>query len=173
MRSPVDAARVRLFIKRLGGAAKGSGVVYLTGGATAVLHGWRAQTVDIDIKLEPEPPGVFEAIRELKEVLSMNIELASPDDFLPEVPGWRDRSERIAQVGPVDFRHYDYVAQTLSKLERCHDRDRLDVAAMLDRGLVTRQQLLHGLAGIEAELIRFPAVDPAALRARVEALREA
>jgi hypothetical protein len=36
--------------------------VYLVGEATAVLHGWRATTVDIDLKMEPEPPGACEAI---------------------------------------------------------------------------------------------------------------
>jgi hypothetical protein len=28
--------------------------IYLTGGATAVLEGWRASTVDIDLRLEPD-----------------------------------------------------------------------------------------------------------------------
>jgi hypothetical protein len=32
------------------------------GGATAVLFGWRNTTVDVDLKLEPEPAGVLEAL---------------------------------------------------------------------------------------------------------------
>ena len=38
-----------------------------------------------------EPPRFFEALAELKEELDLNIELASPDDFIPEVPHWRER----------------------------------------------------------------------------------
>jgi hypothetical protein len=36
----------------LGRHARGPGRVYLTGGATALLEGWRASTVDVDLKLE-------------------------------------------------------------------------------------------------------------------------
>ncbi|MCZ7683003.1 MAG: hypothetical protein M5U28_31025 [Sandaracinaceae bacterium] len=62
------------------------------GGATAITYGWRELTIDIDLRLDPEPPGAFEAIARLKDELDVNVELASPMDFLPEVPGWRERS---------------------------------------------------------------------------------
>ena len=41
-------------MRELGGAAPEDGTCYLTGGATAVLVGWRATTVDVDIELEPD-----------------------------------------------------------------------------------------------------------------------
>ena len=56
--------------------------VYLTGGATAVLHGWRTSTIDIDIKIVPDVDAVFRAIPVLKERLQINVELAAPDDFI-------------------------------------------------------------------------------------------
>ena len=59
------------------------GRVYLTGGATAVLHGWREMTIDIDLKADPQPAGFFEAIAHVKESESVNVELASTDDFIP------------------------------------------------------------------------------------------
>jgi hypothetical protein len=42
--------------------ARGSGSIYFTGGASALLIGWRSSTVDIDIRLDPEPPGIFQAL---------------------------------------------------------------------------------------------------------------
>ena len=74
-------------MEALGQRVKGPGTIYLTGGATALLFGWRAKTIDVDIKADPEPQGLFEAIAELKESLDANVELASPDLFIPEVPG--------------------------------------------------------------------------------------
>ena len=68
----------------------------------------RQATVDADLKLDPEPEGVFEAIVKLKDELDMNVELAAPDDFIPPVPGWRERSPFIARYGSVDFFHYDF-----------------------------------------------------------------
>ena len=49
MRRPVDAARVREFLRALGAEAREETHLYLTGGATAVLLGWRVTTVDLDI----------------------------------------------------------------------------------------------------------------------------
>jgi len=46
----------------VGKKVRGKGRIYFTGGATAVLYGWRPMTIDIDIKPEPEPAGLFEAI---------------------------------------------------------------------------------------------------------------
>lgn len=74
MRREVDAAKVRALIEEIGRRAKGAGNVYFTGGATAVLEGWRATTVDIDLKLDPEPAGIFQAIADLKEELEINVE---------------------------------------------------------------------------------------------------
>ena len=143
----------------IGRAARGPGRIYLTGGTTAVLQGWRTATVDADLKLDPEPPGVFEAIRRIKDELDVNIELASPDDFIPPLPGWRERSRHIERHGPVDFYHYDDYAQALAKIERGHDRDLADVRAMIVRGLVDPVELRRHFAAIEPALIRYPAID--------------
>ncbi|MEP6937515.1 MAG: hypothetical protein ABI871_05540, partial [Chthoniobacterales bacterium] len=110
------------------------------------------------------------AIAELKDQLDVNVELASPDDFIPEVPDWRERSIFIARYGEVDFFHYDPVSQALAKIERGHARDLLDVAAMLDRKLVTREQLWESYLTIEPALIRYPAVDPPTFRHAVIAV---
>lgn len=167
MRRPVDATQVRRLLAELGRRASGPGRIYLVGGATALLYGWRESTVDVDLDLDPEPAGIFEAIAELKNELDLNIELASPGQFLPSLPGWRERSPHIARHGQIDFFHYDLRAQALAKLARAHERDRLDVAAMLERGLVERSELLADLEAIRPELPRFPALDARAFEARV------
>ncbi|MBM4362768.1 MAG: hypothetical protein FJ104_08810 [Deltaproteobacteria bacterium] len=167
MRAPIDAARLRRVMNALGAAARGEGTVYLTGGATAVLVGWRTSTVDVDLKLDPEPPGIFEAIARLKDELDVNIELAAPDQFIPPLPEWKRHSPQIAQVGEVTFRHYDPRAQALAKLERGHARDLVDVEAMLDRGLVDPRELLEQFELIEPGLARYPAIDAPSYRAAV------
>jgi hypothetical protein len=150
-----------------GQRVRGPGRIYLTGGATAVLHGWRAMTIDVDLKPDPEPRGCFEAIATLKDELDLNVELAAPDDFLPALPGWRGRSLFIARHGPVEYYHYDLYSQALAKIERRHTRDLADVQAMRQRGLIRDDQLQALFAAIEPELIRFPAVDAGSLRLAV------
>jgi len=156
----------------LGREAQGSGCIYFTGGASALLVGWRSSTVDVDIRLDPEPSGIFQAIAKLKQDLNINIELASPQDFLPPLPGWRDRSVFIGKRGSIFFYHYDFVSQALSKLSRGFDRDIKDVEAMYAQNLFSLADLRDGFDVIELELIRFPALNPNALRRRVESFIE-
>src|SRR5436309_2496486 len=135
MRRSVDREKLEEFMNQIGARATGPGTVYLTGGSTALLLGIRDQTIDIDIKLDPEPGGVFEAIAALKESLQLNVELAAPDQFIPPLPGWRERSEQILTAGQVEFKHYDLYAQALAKIERGHDQDLADARSFLTRGL--------------------------------------
>ena len=170
MRDETDKAKLQEFLKALGERVRGPGAVFLTGGGTALLLGWRPMTVDIDLKASPEPAGFFEAIAELKDQLNVNVELASPDDFIPEVLGWRERSVFIARHGDIDFFHYDPVSQALAKIERGHARDLLDVTAMCEREMVTREQLWQSYLSIEDALIHYPAIDPPTFRSAVIAV---
>lgn len=63
MRSNVDPQKIEQLMNVLGREAQGSGSVYFTGGASALLIGWRGSTVDIDICLDPEPAGNFSSDR--------------------------------------------------------------------------------------------------------------
>ena len=168
MRRPVDAGRVRDFMRALGAEADRETRVYFTGGATAVLYGWRSSTLDLDIKIVPDDDRLLRAIPRLKESHEINVELASPDAFIPEVPGWASRSPFIAREGKTSFHHYDLDAQALSKIERGHEQDLADVAAMFERSLVDRKLLLERFAEIEPALYRYPAIDPKSFRAAVE-----
>ncbi|CAN5745734.1 hypothetical protein BH24ACI5_BH24ACI5_03780 [soil metagenome] len=168
MREPADLTRIERFMRALGENAREPARVYLTGGATAVLHGWRGSTIDVDLKIVPDRDDLLRAIPALKERLHLNVELASPADFIPVRPDWEDRSPFIRREGRVDFHHFDLCAQALSKIERGHDQDQQDVAELLRRGLVTRSELLTYFEVIEPFVYRYPALDPASFRRRVE-----
>jgi hypothetical protein len=169
MRELADAERIRRFMRALGRSAEADGACYLTGGTTAVLVGWRDATIDVDIHLVPESEAALRAIPQLKDELQINVELASPADFVPVAPGWESRSLFVTREGKLSFYHFDPYAQALAKLERAHARDLEDVEALVDRGLVEPTQAIAYFEQIESELFRYPAVDPRAFRRRVEA----
>lgn len=170
MRALADADRVRRFMRAFGLAAPLDTRVYFTGGATAVLLGWRATTIDVDIKMIPESDEVLRAIPQIKESLSINVELASPADFIPVPPGWEERSRFIAHEGRAAFYHFDLYAQALAKVERGHAQDIEDVRTMLELGLIESDRALQYFEAIESELYRFPAIDPPSLRRAAEAI---
>jgi hypothetical protein len=110
--------------------------VYLTGGATAVLEGWRASTIDIDVRFEPASDEVLRELVAVKDRLGINVELTSPPDFIPELPGWRERSPLVFRDGNVDVHHFDPYSQALSKIERGFVHDLADVQDMRKSGLI-------------------------------------
>ena len=133
-----------------------------------MIEGWRGSTVAVDIRIEPEREELLREIPRLREQLDVNVELASPADFLPELPQWRDRSPFLRRERRIDVHHFDPYSQALSKLERGFDQDLDDVREMLGRGLIDRGRTRELLAAIEPQLYRFPAIDPPSFRHRVE-----
>ena len=163
-----NAKKVQQFMTQMGRKTIGPCRIYFTGGASAVLEDWRPTTLDIVLHFAPEPKGAFEAIADIKRSLNINIELAKPSDFIPEVPGWEDRSPFVNKVRNAHFFHYDFVSQALAKLERGHEKDLLDVREMHKRGLIDGSRLLDYFESIVPNLIRYPAIDEDSFRKRVE-----
>lgn len=170
MRELADEAHIDRFMRALGRAAKSEGRVYLTGGATAVLYGWRESTIDVDIKVVPDNDELLREIPKLKEQLNLNVELAAPSDFIPVADGWEERSPLIRREGKISFHHFDPVAQALAKAERGHDQDQRDVRQMIASGLIDPANVIAQFEAIEPELYRFPAIDPDSFRRSVEDL---
>ena len=168
MRPPADEARIHALARALGRVAREPARMYLTGGATAVLEGWRAATVDVDVRFEPESDELLRELVQQKERLRINVELASPPDFIPALPGWRERSPLVFRSGNVYVHHFDPYSQALSKVERGFVHDMDDVRSMLTTGLVDPRQLKELFAAIEPQLYRYPAIDPAAFRRRLD-----
>lgn len=134
-----------------------------------MLEGWRGSTADVDLRFEPDLDELLRELPALKESLGVNIELASPPDFVPELPGWRERSPLVFQEGNVAVHHFDFYSQALSKIERGFEQDLDDVGMMIESGLVVPARLRELYETIEPELYRYPAIDPAAFRRKVEA----
>lgn len=168
MREVADAERIQRFMRTLGRDAEVEARVYFTGGATAVLLGWRPSTIDIDIKIVPEDDRLLRVIPRLKEILQVNVELASPSDFIPVRVGWDDRSPFISHEGNVSFYHFDLYAQALAKAERSHTQDLEDIREMIRRDLIDSALARDYFDGIEPDLFRFPAIDPKSFRRTVE-----
>lgn len=168
MRTPVDDMRLHEFMRAFGAEATSESRVYFTGGATALLMKWRRTTIDLDIKILPEDDRLLRAIPALKEQLDLNVELASPADFIPELPEWEDRSPFIAREGKLAFHHYDFYAQALAKIERGHSRDVEDVQSILRAKLIDPERLLELFDRIEPFLYRYPAISPKSFRRAVE-----
>ena len=170
MRASVDLPRLRAFLEELSRAAREPTRLYLTGGASQLLRGLRESTLDIDLTFEPESDELLRSMVSLKEAQSVNVEIVSPVHFVPALPGWRDRCEFVMQIGKLAVFHFDPYTQALSKLERGHVRDMQDVQALVGERIVDPVRLRTLFAEAQAELFRYPAIDPKSLSTAVERL---
>ena len=137
LRQRVDRARIELFLKRLGERFRRPGRIYLVGGTTLVFEALREQTVDIDVVIEVSPADhgdLIRAVRELKDELSINVEEASPGDFIPLPAGYENRHEFVGRFGALDVLHFDLYSTALGKIERGRAQDLEDVMALLRAG---------------------------------------
>jgi hypothetical protein len=167
VRATAERERIERLLVALGRRVRGEHTLYLAGGSSAVIEGWRQSTIDVDLRPEPDSDELLRALSALKDELDVNVETASPLDFLPPLAGWREHSPYVASYGSVHVRHMDFRLQALAKLERASEQDLEDVSAMLHRGLVTTEQLIASLAEMEPSFYRFPALDGAGFTRRV------
>jgi hypothetical protein len=145
LRQPVDRARIETFLKNLSDRFRQPARIYLVGGTTLVFEGLRQQTIDIDLVLEvalADHSELIQAVRELKDTLSINVEEASPGDFIPLPSGYENRHVFVKRFGMLDVLHFDLYSMALSKIERGREQDFEDVITLLRAGRIEWDRLV-------------------------------
>lgn len=141
--------------------------VYLVGGGTAVYLGWRGSSLDVDLCSDQDD--VFRDIQGIKERLNINIEFASPEDFVPPLKGSANRHVFIDTVGSISFYHFDPYAQLLSKVVRGFRRDLEDAGAFVGSGMVDPAKFRSLVASIpDSSYAKYPNLSRTGVERAVE-----
>ena len=141
MRQRVGQSEIEHFLVQVG-RTRLPGRLYLVGGAAMVHRGIRSgQTLDIDIQITIDPANLTAKIAQLEQQLNINIEFASPGDFMPLPAQWEARSEFIRRYGQVDAFYFDWYSIALSKILRASRLDVADVRLLVRRGIVDKTEL--------------------------------
>jgi hypothetical protein len=143
MRPNVDKRQIENFLKNLGRTFRKPGRLYLVGGAALVHAGLRSgstQDIAVEVRAAAEDEMV-NAIRQLKETLKINIEFASPGDFIPLPGQWEMNAKYIARYGTIDVFYFDFYSIALSKIQRGSTRDINDVKLLLLQKIIILQDL--------------------------------
>lgn len=118
------------------------GRMYLAGGAVLVHKGIRSgQTLDINLQVTVDPANLVGEIARLKQRLDINIEFASPGDFMPLPAQWEARSEFVKRYGQVDVFYFDWYSLVLSKIQRSSRQDLIDIQLLVSQGFVETIEL--------------------------------
>ncbi len=141
MRQRVGQQEIEQFLVQVG-RTRQPGRLYLTGGAALVHRGIRpGQTLDIDIQITADPANLTAQVAQLKQQLNINIEFASPGDFIPLPTQWETRSQFIKRYNQVDVFYFDWYSIALSKMQRANRQDVVDVQLLVRQGFVNVVEL--------------------------------
>jgi hypothetical protein len=167
----VDRQTIERFLTELGRRFRQPGRLYLVGGAALIHAGVRpgssATTQDID--LEVASGDMYQAINQLKQQLNINIEFASPGDFIPLPHNWQSLSRFVGRYGNIDVFYFDFYSIALSKIDRGNTRDLQDVALLLQQQVIMLPELDRAAQMGKGNYKRL---DPNAFLARYHAIRQ-
>ncbi len=176
MRPNVDKGQIEKFLKNLGRVFRKPGRLYLVGGAALVHAGLRpGSTEDIDVEVQAaDEDEMVDAIRQLKDTLKINIEFASPGDFIPLPGQWETSAKFIARYGSIDVFYFDFYSIALSKIQRGSTRDINDVKLLLQQKVITLPDLDTAYNEILPRVGKRPynRLDPIQFAARYTNLRQ-
>ena len=159
MPADADRAHIERLLEAPGRRVRNPHTVHLVDGTSAVLVGWRDSTRDIDVRPEPDSDQLLEALSELKDQLDVNIELASPLDYLPDLPGWPDRSPYQGRYGQIDVRTSTSACRRWRSSSGASIRTWSTSEPRSTRGLASADELESGWRQMQDRLFRFPSVN--------------
>jgi len=175
MRPSVDKTAIESFLQQLGRAFRKPGRLYLVGGAALVHAGVRPGfTQDIDIQVSGANEGeLIVAVQRLIQQMQINVEFASPGDFIPLPSQWEMHAQYVGRYGGVDVFYFDFYSIALSKIERGNSRDIDDVKLLVQQGIITLNELDAAYGEVLAQLGqgRYPRITPQRFSERYTAVR--
>jgi hypothetical protein len=173
---PIDSKLAEEFLERLGRCYRQAGSLYLVGGSSLILLAAKKTTLDIDLKIDVPPTHHDEFIRCLRQIgreMAINVEPASPDEFLPLPAGYQERRRFIGRYGSLDVYHFDFYSVALGKLQRGNEKDYADVINMVRAKLIELETLEQFFADILPKLESFSLrSDPVAFRRKFELFKQ-
>jgi hypothetical protein len=180
VRPPVDRARLRAFLEALGRATRRAARLYLVGGAVVIDLGLRPATLDIDFVAEADDPQALDdlehAIRRLRDELDINVEPASPADFLPIPRSLLQRSRYIGRFGALSVYYYDIYydipSLVIAKAARALERDLDDVERLVRSGEVEWSEVEETWQTIRASPTGWLRYEPDEVEQRLDMLRD-
>lgn len=176
MRPSVDKTAIESFLTQLGRDFRKPGHLYLMEDAALVhLRIRPGFTQDIDIQVSGANEGeLIVAIQRLIQRMQINVEFASPGDFIPLPSQWETHAQYVGRYGSIDVFYFDFYSIALSKIERGNTRDIADVRLLVQKGIITLDELDAAYQQVLTQLGkgRYPRITPERFAERYAAVRQ-
>lgn len=176
MRERAAAERIDRFLRALGRRLPFPIRLYLVGGAISVDLGLRQSTLDVDYVVQADDPRALDEferlVPRLKNELRLNVEPASPADFIPVPANVLARSRFVRTYGNVSLYYYDLPSTIISKIARGAARDLADVEKLVNAGEVSWDEVESTWQEIRGSPRGWLRYNPEQIEKRLALMRE-
>ncbi|HKG26080.1 MAG TPA: DUF6036 family nucleotidyltransferase [Thermomicrobiales bacterium] len=150
--------------------------LYLVGGSVLIDLGLRGTTLHFDYVADADDPAALtdleQSIRTLKNELDINVEQASPGDFLPIPRSVLDRSRYVGRHGKLDVYYYHLPSLVISKAARGLEQDLSDAERLIRAGEVEWADVETTWHEIRASPVGWLRHEPEEIERRLDELRQ-
>lgn len=177
MRPTVDKAEIERFLRTFGQQYRKPGRLYIAGGAALVHAGIRSGRTQ-DIYIEVTDGNMLFTIDQLKHRLHLNIEIASPRDFMPVPTQWEAMSQYVGRYGDIEVFYFGFYSIALSKIDRGTTRDLQDVQLLVQQKAIDLPTLDGAFQDVMSQVqtsqgrMRYPRFDPTAFASHYQLIRQ-
>jgi hypothetical protein len=176
VRQRTDQARLKRFLRALGRRLRRPIRLYLVGGSVLIDLGLRTSTLDIDYVADADDPAALteleQAIRALKNELDVNVEPASPADFLPIPLSALNQSRYVGRYGQVSVYYYHLPSLVISKAARGLEQDLDDAERLVRAGEVAWSDVEATWREIRSSPTGWLRYEPDEVERRLDLLRQ-
>jgi hypothetical protein len=176
VRNYAERSRIDQFLRVLGRRLRLPVRLYLVGGSIVVDMGLREATLDVDYVAQSDSPEALAELEQtipiLKNELQVNVEPASPADFLPVPANVLARGKYVRTYGNVSVYYYDLSTTIISKVARGTERDLDDAAALIQSGAVSWEDVDQTWREIRSSPRGWLRHDPHIVEARLKVLHQ-
>ncbi|MGH2461227.1 MAG: DUF6036 family nucleotidyltransferase [Chloroflexota bacterium] len=176
MREYAERSRIDHFLRTLGRRLSFPIRLYLVGGSIIVDLGLRAATLDLGYVVDADDTRALEdferLIPVLKNELQINVEPASPADFIPVPANVLARSPYVRSYGKVSVYYYDLPSVVISKVARGAERDLADIESLVQTGAVTWQKVEDTWQEMRKSPRGWLRHDPAEIERKLQKVRQ-
>ncbi len=174
----VHTETLERFLADLDRGFDGQASVFLIGETAQVMEGWRFWTTQIEISAEVavgEGAELEALAQDLADALNVPLIYESPGDLIPLPDGYEDRAIPVDTFNgeSISVYHFDPYSVAYRFIARGDEPDYHIVLMLLDKGVITKEELDSRLAGL---LPRFTSEtiqqDPAEFRRKYKGLTQ-
>ena len=168
----VSKSQIDAFLAAVGERCEPASMLFLLGGGALELLGGARSTLDLDyVGDDLKPNNLQQLMAQIADEMHIELEAVPIAEFVPLPTDAHKRAILVGQFGHLTVYIFDPYTIALSKLDRGFDTDLEDIIFLVQRQLISVDQLASIVEAAASQAYQFD-LDPAAMRRHLQVLRQ-